>query len=245
MAATIKSQHVASPSTSGHPEQAPAHASVDVIALTARDDFLLELGQLFDGTAAIAPVESPELAQAVAARSKRTQVLVIDSRDLDELRKEVDQLLARLPALSALVFAEQDAEAEVATALKGSRVFAVLPLPIDPRKTSAVFGGAVADAEARRDAARAPGAEARPAAGPESRAVTAAHESAAAFEPPAPHNSAGGSKTKVFAMAGTACLVVAAATAWYLTREEAPAPAEPPPVSAGAEPAPAADSPLG
>ena len=44
MAATIKSQHVASPSPSGHPEHAPAHASVDVIALTARDDFLLELG---------------------------------------------------------------------------------------------------------------------------------------------------------------------------------------------------------
>src|SRR5688572_27166301 len=253
MAATIKSQHVASPSTSGHPEQAPAHASVDVIALTARDDFLLELGQLFDGTAAIAPVESPELAQAVAARSKRTQVLVIDSRDLDELRKEVDQLLARLPALSALVFAEQHAEAEVATALKGSRVFAVLPLPIDARKTAAVFEGAVADAESRRGAARAAGAEARPAAvpehkpvaRPESRTVTAAPESAAAVEAPPLHSSAGGSKIKVLALAGTACLAVAAATAWYLTREEAQAPVDPLPVSAGAEPASAEDAPLG
>ncbi len=255
MAATIKSPHVASPSPSGHPEHAPAHALVDVIALTARDDFLLELGELLDGTAAIAPVESSELAQAVAARSKRTQILVIDSRDLDELRKEVDQLMARLPALSALVFAEQDAEAEVATALKGSRVFAVLPLPIDPRKTSALFEGAVADAESRRGAARAAGAagvearpaavsEHKPAARPESRTGTAAPESATAFEPPPRHNSAGGSRIKVFALAGTACLVVAAATAWYLTREEAPAPADPPPVSAGAEPAPTADAPL-
>lgn len=248
MAATIKSQNVPSASTPGQPGHAPTHASVDVIVLTQRDDFLLELGQLLDGTAAIAPVETSELAQAVAARSKRTQILVVDSRDVDELRKEVDQLLARLPALSALVFAEQDAEAEVAAALKGSRVFAVLPLPIDPRKTSAVFEGAVADAESRRDAARAdarPAAapEHKPVAHPEPRAATSAPASAAALKP-SPQDSTGGSKIKAFALAGAACLVVAAAAAWYLMREEAPAPADAPPVSADAERAPAEDAPL-
>ncbi|HEU5468108.1 MAG TPA: hypothetical protein VFU77_02295, partial [Steroidobacteraceae bacterium] len=64
MAVTIKSQHVPTPSTpaqQGH-APAPAHAAVDVIALTARDDFLLELGECLDGTAAIVPVESAALA---------------------------------------------------------------------------------------------------------------------------------------------------------------------------------------
>ncbi|HEU5468452.1 MAG TPA: energy transducer TonB, partial [Steroidobacteraceae bacterium] len=155
------------------------------------------------------------------------------------------------PALSALVFAEQAAESEVAAALKGSRVFAVLPLPIDPRKTSAVFEGAVADAESRRGVARAAGAEPRPAsvsehkpaAVPETRAEAAAPAAAAPHEGPPRQDSAGGSKVKAFALAGAAFLVVAGAAAWYLVREEAPAPAGPPPMSAGVEPAPAGDAP--
>src|SRR5688572_6695662 len=249
MAATIKSQHVPSPSPSGQPGHAPAHAPVDVIALTALDDFLLELGQLLHGTAAIAPVESPELAQAAAARSKRVQVLVIDSRGRGDLRAEVDMLLARLPAVSALVFAEQDAEAVVAAALKGSRVFAVLPLPIDPRKTSAVFEGAVADAESRRGAAPAAGAvakpaavsEPKPAAGPQAQSMEVAP--AAAPLEPRRQEAAGGGKARGIALAGVACLAVAAAAAWYLTREESPAPPVLPPASAVAEPATASDAP--
>jgi periplasmic protein TonB len=252
MVATIKSLHVPSPSTPGQQGHASARATIEVVALTARDDFLLELGQLLDGSAAIVPVESTAQAHAAAARSKRAQVLVVDSRGIDELRKEIDQLLARLPALSALVFAEQDSEAEVAAALKGSRVFAVLPLPIDPRKTSAVFEGAVADAESRLDAARAAGAEARqsavpghkPAAGVEPRAVAAEPATAVPQGPPPELGAAGagGSKIKVIALAGIACLVVAAAAAWYLTREEAPVPAEAIPISAGPDPAPAGDA---
>ena len=170
MAATTKSENAKLASASQRPEHAPAsaHAAVEVIALTARDDFLLELGQCLDGAASIVPVESSALALAAAAKSKRVQVIVIDSRDLADLRAEIDSLQARAPALTALVFAEQDAEVEVAAALKGSSVFAVLPLPIDARKTSAVFEGAVADAGARRSAARAAGGESQ--AGRSSRA---------------------------------------------------------------------------
>ncbi len=250
MAATIKSQHVPAPATPGTPgpKSSPAQAAVDVVALTARDDFLLELGQLLDGTAAIAPVETAALALAAAARSRRPQVLVVDSRGIDELRKEVDQILARLPAIAALVFAEEGSEAEVAAALKGSRVFAVLPLPIDAPKTSAVFEGAVADAESRLDAARA---EAKPAAASAHRSGAANEARAVAGEPPAavPHApspkpaAAGGSNVKLFAVAGVACIVVAAAAAWFLTREDAPAAADAPAVAAGADPAPAVDEP--
>ena len=252
MSATIKSASAHAASGTGRPEAAPgpAQPAVEVIALTTRDDFLLELGQCLEGAASIAPVETSSLALAAAARSRRVQVLVVDSRDVADLRAEIDLLQSCVPALTALVFAAQDAEVEAAAALKGSNVFAVLPLPIDARKTAAIFEGAVADAQARREAARAEakaaaGSEPRPAAGPAVRASAAAPASAAAAsaaassaaprEAPSAEHSTGGGKLKGFALAGIACLAVAGAAAWFLTRGESPPPSDPAPASAGAE----------
>jgi protein TonB len=249
MAATTKSESAKLASAPDRPEQAPVsvHAAVDVIALTARDDFLLELGQCLDGLASIAPVESTELALAAAAKTKRLQVIVIDSRDLADLRAEVDLLLARAPGLTALVFAEQDAEVKVAAALKGSSVFAVLPLPIDARKTAAVFEGAVADATARRSPVPGAGGQARKAAVPEPVAAPVPDTievAAASVQAEAPARAgAGGRKFNGIVLAGAACAVVAAAAAWFLTRESPPSPAEPPPVTAAAEPPATADAP--
>lgn len=246
MPAMNKSQPVHAASGPGRPENAPAsaHAAVDVIALTTRDDFLLELGQCLEGTAAIAPVESSALALAAAARSRRVQVLVVDSRDIAGLRAEIDLLQARAPALTTLVFAGEDAEVEVAAALKGSNVFAVLPLPIDDRKTAAVFEGAVAEAAKKRSAAQA-AAEARPAAVSEPSAVPRPDAKAVAAETElaSREESAGGGKTKIFALAGIAIAVVAAAAAWLLTREEPPAPASSVPASQSARSAPAGNVP--
>lgn len=243
MPATNKTQPVHAESGPGRPENAPAsaHAAVDVIALTTRDDFLLELGQCLEGTAAIAPVESSALALAAAAKSRRVQVLVLDSRDIADLRAEIDLLQARAPALTTLVFAGEDAEVKVAAALKGSNIFAVLPLPIDDRKTAAVFEGAVAEAEKKRSAAQTAAAETRPAAVSEPDVVARAEAKAVAAEPElaSREESAGGGNTRIFLLAGIACAVVAAAAAWLLTREEPPAPASSAPASQTAGPAPA------
>jgi periplasmic protein TonB len=245
MPATIKSEPVHASAGSGRPEAAPtpAHAAVDAIALTSRDDFLLELGQCLQGTASIAPVESSALALAAAARSRRVQVLLVDSRDLADLRAQVDLLQARAPALTTLVFAGRDNEVEIAAALKGSSVFAVLPLPIDDRKTAAVFEGAVADAKTRRGAANAaatgartvPAAEPKPVHAHEAR--TAAAEPEAAAPPPA-RQSEGDRKTGALALGGLACAAVAAAAAWWLMRDETPEPSGPTPGSATAVLAP-------
>ncbi len=255
MAATTKSESVNAASTSRRPAHAPvpAHAAVEVIALTARDDFLLELGQCLDGTASIAPVESFALALAAAAQSKRVQVIAIDSRDLVDLRAEVDLLQARAPALTPLVFAEQHTEVKVAAALKGSSVFAVLPLPIDARKTIALFEGAVADARARRSTARPSGGETRAAgvpqpnaaAAPEGEAVAAAPALASDANDESPRQAAtGGRKVGGVALAAIACMVVAAAAAaWFLLRGQSPALDRPSPVSAGEDPAVTADAP--
>jgi protein TonB len=254
MAAPIRTQTAHAAGGAQRPETtptpAPAQAAAGVIALTTRDDFLLELGECLEGSASIAPVETAALALAAVAKSKTAQVLVIDSRDFADLRAEVDLLHARAPTLTTLVFAQQDAEVEVAAALKGSNVFAVLPLPVDARKTAAVFGGAVADAEARRSAARAAGAAARPAAvarpevgaGHGEKVIEAPVPAAAPVEPPR-SDDAGSRKVKGLALAGVAFAVVVAAAAWFLTREESPAPADVSPPSAAAEPAPVSESP--
>ena len=53
-----------------------------------------------------------------------------------------------------LVFASADVERSLTGALKGSGVFALLPIPIDKRRTAATFESAIADAVAKRPTAR-------------------------------------------------------------------------------------------
>ena len=118
---------------------------VDVNALTTRDDFLLELGQTLGAQAAVRPVESLEEALRSMAGAKRGQVLAIDAREVPDVRAAVDAAQAQVPHAVVLVFADGPAEKELGAALKG-RVFAVLAASIEPRKTQAVFAGAVAQA---------------------------------------------------------------------------------------------------
>jgi TonB family protein len=128
----------------------PVHVAVDVIAVTTRDDFLLELGQALGGQASINPVDTAPQALERLGQSRRTQVLMIDSRDLADLRGDVETIQAQFPRTAVLVFAEASAEQEMAAALKGSQVFAVLPIPVEPEKTAAVLTGAVADSKAKQ-----------------------------------------------------------------------------------------------
>ncbi len=78
------------PSSAAHSTPA-AHgsAAADLTALTTRDDFLLDLGQALEGRAGVRPVDS--LAEAVAAMkgARRAQVLVIDAREISDVRGAV------------------------------------------------------------------------------------------------------------------------------------------------------------
>ena len=113
--------------------------TTDVTAITNRDEFLLELGQALGGQAAVRPVETLEAALAAMAGSKRAQVLVIDAGTLPNARAAVDAACAAQPRAVVVVFAATAGEKQLATTLKGSKVFAVLPTPIDVRKTEAVL----------------------------------------------------------------------------------------------------------
>ena len=195
--------------------------SVDVTAITNRDDFLLELGQALGGQASIRPVDSVAAAvEQLASPARRGQVLVIDALHANEVRPAVDAVQGRAPHAVILVFAAEPLERQVAAAVKGSKVFAVLPSsPVDPRKTHAVFAGVIEEAAARRKPAT-------PAPAPPVDAA-AELESTSSVEALAVRGRSGGKGRTL--MIAAACLAVAAlaAGAWFFTRgnRAAPAPA--------------------
>jgi protein TonB len=128
---------------------------VDLTAITTRDDFLLEVGEVLGGQASVRPVDSIAGALEYVTSTKRGQVLVIDTRDLLDVRADVDQAHAQAPHAVIIAFVTGDTEKHLGATLKGSSVFAVLPIPIDKRKTGAVLDGAMTEAVAKKATARA------------------------------------------------------------------------------------------
>ena len=206
---------------SGRPAALPA---ADITAVTTHDDFLLELGQTLGGQAAVRPVDTLEAALESMAGSKRGQVLAIDARDVRNVRAAVDAASAKAPRAVVLVFAEVAAEKQLGAALKGSKVFAVLPTPLDARKTQAVVEGAIADALANKAAASTPAAP--PALGTD--LSIGAFRPAAA--PAAGRSGRGTTLRRLFLALAAAGVALAAAGGawWYFTRGGAAAPAPAP-----------------
>jgi protein TonB len=120
------------------------------------------------------------------------------------------------------VFAPAESEKSVGATLKGSSVFAVLTIPVDRRKTAAVFDGALTDAAARRGAAR-------PAQG--GGEVHVEMRAPLAAEPmpmrPAPEAPADSPLMKIAIGAALAVVALAGGGYWYFTSgaKQAPAPA--------------------
>jgi protein TonB len=137
---------------------ASSKPSVDVTAITTRDEFLLELGQALAGEASIRPVDSVEAAlDSLSSHSRRGQVLIIDALQTSEVRPAVEAAQSRAPNAVILVFAPDEIERQAAAVVKGTKVFAVLPSsPIDPRKTHAIFAAVIEEAAARKRAAALP-----------------------------------------------------------------------------------------
>jgi TonB family protein len=204
----------ASASTGGAPSNRPA---VDVTAITTRDDFLLELGDALGGQAAVRPVDSVQVALDHLSNTKRGQVLIVDTRDVSDVRSDVERAHSHAPHAVILVFATAEAEKQIGAAVKGSNVFAVLPIPIDKRKTGAVLEAALSDSVAKR-------AQARPAA-------PSAGVSVEPFQPqaepaPASADDGSGSKGKLALYGGVGFAVIAAAAGvfYFMSQGKHPAP---------------------
>ena len=207
---------------------APARAAVDVIAITTRDDFLLELGATLGGQASINPVESAAQALEQLQGAKRPQVVIIDGRDMSDMSGDVATIQSQAPQASIVACAAEGAEQDLSAALRGSGVFAVLSLPLDAAKTSAVFGGAAADAKARQ-------------AAPPALPLVPEVSSSAAFVQPAPadipaaspvmpeaHTSRGGRNFRLqIVFGGVALLILMAGLIAYFTKDKAPVPPAP------------------
>jgi periplasmic protein TonB len=217
---------------SGHsgtsaPTPSPTHhPSVDLTALTSRDDFLLELGEALGGQASVHPVDSIDTALGQLASTKRGQMLVIDARGTSDVRANVERATQQAPHAVVVVFAEADAEKQIASAVKGTSVFAVLTFPIEGPKMTAVLDAAIADAVNRTAAARGTAVE-RPGAGGSAGtlpldAFRPATSYSAAKEPERPEGGA----PKWALGAGLGLTVIAlAGGAWYFThRQSASAP---------------------
>ncbi|MGC8518696.1 MAG: energy transducer TonB [Steroidobacteraceae bacterium] len=132
--------------TAGATASAAARAPVDLAALTHHDDFLLELGEVLGGRASVHPADSLEIALEHLDGARGGQILAIDAREAENVRADVERACAHNPHAVIIVFTAAGAEKSVAAAVKGTRVFTVLPLPIEPGKTSAVLDAALADA---------------------------------------------------------------------------------------------------
>jgi TonB family protein len=240
-----------------------ARAAAEIIAISTRDDFLLEIGEaLSGGQTSVRPVDSVETAlDTLGTNRKVTQLIAIDARDVTNVRAAVEQVIGQAAHTVVLVFASADAEKQTASSLKGTNIFAVLSLPLDKRKAAAVIDGAVADAISRRPAQ----APQRPAAGGDLRfdrnsSITVETSAGDAGYASPSDSGSGGSKTMIL-VGGGAAVVVAAAAAWFFLREpSAPVPGASPAKEASvsidvarenaaaddvvAEPAPVVDMPL-
>lgn len=202
----------ASPTSSARP-------AADVTAITVHDDFLLEIGEALSGQASVRPVDSVATALEHLSGARRAQVVMIDTRAVADLRADVERLQSEAPAASVLVFAPAENEKQTAASLKGTGVFAVLPLPVDVRKTAAVFDGALADANTRRAAQQATGRGSQDQRGDRSPSFTV--ETYSAGSEPSQTEPPSGSKLPLLAAVGVALVLVAGGAFWYFTRKDA------------------------
>jgi TonB family protein len=214
--------------------QGSARAAAEVIAITTRDDFLLELGEAVGGGQfSVRPVDSAATALEQISGARRLQMLVIDARETSDLRGDLERIQAQAPHIVAVVFTAPEAEKSTAVALKGSNVFAVLAVPVDRRKVAAVFEGAVNEAVARRS---------NPSRSAPQSAASIAIEAGLTDRPSyaTADDDDGGKKKIMFGAAGVGALLLIAGAAWFFTRggeEAAPSPKAAATPAANAKPA--------
>ncbi len=226
------------------PDGAPGSAATpaarqpaDLAALTVRDDFLLELGEVLGGRASVHPADSIATAIEQLGTARRKRLLAIDARDTGDVQANVARAAEQLPGATIVVFAEAQAENDIAATLKGTKVFAVLTVPVDSAKTAAVLDAALeqADRDGPTDAADTPAAvterplPARP----------AAHSrSPQRLEPSSPPADSATRRRAPRTVIAAVLIGAVAGAAWYLVHGRVGAPAGSPARRAAARVAP-------
>jgi periplasmic protein TonB len=149
-----------------------ARPQVDIVAITLGDDFLIDLGEALAGQATLRPVDTAAAAVEQIWSSRRGQVLVIDTRDLADVHSELQLAVTQAPHAVVLLFVPAGEEPQVSDAVQGLPVQAVLPIPLDRRKTALALNSALADAAGRKPPERRPTAAPLESQGSEAFALT-------------------------------------------------------------------------
>jgi protein TonB len=120
----------------------------EFVALTGNDELLEQLGQALDGDSAIRHCETLDgIAEHVSA--KRAYVAMLDAREHANLAGVIERIQLLADSCVVVVFAPTEQTSEIATAIRRSAVFAVLPIPVETGKTAAVLAGARDEALSR------------------------------------------------------------------------------------------------
>jgi TonB family protein len=185
------------------------------------------MGEALTGSQAVKPVDSVATALEQIVGSRKTQLLAVDVRDVQDLRADIERVNAQAPHIVTLVFANAEAEKQTAFALKGTNVFAVLAIPIDRRKTAAVLEGAIADATARRPSTGSSKSSASSYGSfDKNTPITVEPAAADAGSYGGPTGSDSGSKKPMVMIGGgIAAVVVAAAAAYFFMKPPSAPPA--------------------
>ncbi|MGH8180783.1 MAG: hypothetical protein ACRETR_07370, partial [Steroidobacteraceae bacterium] len=202
---------------SAEPPASAQRPTVDLTVLTERDDFLLELGEALGGQASVNPVDSIDTAVGKLASTKRGQMLVIDARASSDVRTDVQRATQQAPNAVVVVFAEAASEKQVASAVKGTSVFALLTIPIEGAKTAAVLDAAITDAANRCAAARSTSGERAGSAGSGGTVTLESFRPATSPAQEAGQPEEGGRNWALWAGLGLAVTALAAGGAWYFT----------------------------
>jgi protein TonB len=121
---------------------------VEIIALTANDALLEQIGQTLDGESTIRQADSLDAAREFI-RPLRPCVLLLDAQGHSDIVAIVESVQSPDGTCIVVVFTPADEIATVSSTLRGSPTFAILPIPVEPGQTIAVLEGAREEALAR------------------------------------------------------------------------------------------------
>lgn len=213
----------------------PRAARVEIVAITADDALLEQLGAALDGDSLIRHADNPDEARGLVS-SSQPSVVLLDARGFEDPAQVVGELQSIDAARIVVIFAPEESRDEVARALRGSAAFAVLTIPVVQPQAAAVLEGACEEARARhallqqqKPAAPVSPASPPPAEDPTTKAVEQALALEALASPPSskpPRAQARGGGTRKLSPAvgagALALVLVAGAVAYRLLRTPAP-----------------------
>lgn len=138
----------ADPDSGSSSRLTPANAPVDLIAITESDDLLIVISEALPNQGVVHPVESAAAAVELLSSTNRGQVLIVDARNRENVRAELEQVLETAPHVVPLLVVPAQTRRELTAEVRGLPLRAVLTMPLDARELTPVLESAMTEAAA-------------------------------------------------------------------------------------------------